>query len=322
MMQPRWFRRLGAFLAICIPVLASAQYPDKPVKLIVPYPAGTAADALVRLVGERLGAGLGQPVVIDNRPGAGGNIGAEAVAKSPNDGYTLLLATVDHASNPSLYRSAGYDLVRDFVGIATLARIPGLLVVPADSPAKTVQDLVALAKAKPGSLNFASGGNGSQAHFGGEMFKQLAGVDVVHVPYKGGPDMVLSLLSGQVAFAFPTFVTVLQSVQAGKMRALAVTSATRNPKLPNVPTMKEALPPGFELNAWFGILAPAGVPADVVTRLNAEINKVLNNPAMQERLQADGTAVFTSTPEEFAALMKRDAARLADIVKKSGIRID
>jgi tripartite-type tricarboxylate transporter receptor subunit TctC len=277
---------------------------------------------LVRLVGDRLGAGLGQPVVIDNRPGAGGNIGAEAVAKSPKDGYTLLLATVDHASNPSLYRSAGYDLVRDFVGVATLARIPGLLVVPADSPAKNVQELVALAKARPGSLNFASGGNGSQAHFGGEMFKQLTGVDVVHVPYKGGPDMVLSLLSNQVAFAFPTFVTVLQNVQAGKMRALAVTSATRNPRLPDVPTMKEALPPGFELNAWFGILAPAGVPADVVNRLNTEINKVLNDPAIRERMQADGTAVFTSTPEEFAALMKSDTARLADIVKKSGIRID
>jgi tripartite-type tricarboxylate transporter receptor subunit TctC len=277
---------------------------------------------LVRLVGDRLGAGLGQPVVIDNRPGAGGNIGAEAVAKSSKDGYTLLLATVDHASNPSLYRSAGYDLVRDFVGVATLARIPGLLVVPADSPAKNVQELVALAKARPGSLNFASGGNGSQAHFGGEMFKQLTGVDVVHVPYKGGPDMVLSLLSNQVAFAFPTFVTVLQNVQAGKMRALAVTSATRNPRLPDVPTMKEALPPGFELNAWFGILAPAGVPADVVNRLNTEINKVLNDPAIRERMQADGTAVFTSTPEEFAALMKSDTARLADIVKKSGIRID
>ncbi len=322
MMQPGWFRRLGALLAICIPALASAQYPNKPVKLIVPYPAGTAADAIARLVGDRLGAGLGQPVVIDNRPGAGGNIGAEAVAKSPNDGYTLLLATVDHASNPSLYRSAGYDLVRDFVGVATLARIPGLLVVPADSPAKTVQELVALAKAKPGSLNFASGGNGSQAHFGGEMFKQLAGVDVVHVPYRGGPDMVAALLSSQVAFAFPTFITVLPQVQSGKLRALAVTSATRNPKLPNVPTMKEALPPGFELNAWFGILAPAGVPADVVSRLNSEINKVLNDPAMRERMQADGTAVFTSTPGEFAALMKSDAARLADIVKKTGIRID
>ena len=322
MIRSGWLRRFFLALAMCVPLLASAQYPNKAIKMIVPYPAGTAADVMARIVGDRLAAALGQPLVIDNRPGAGGNIGAEAAAKSPNDGYTLMLATIDHASNPSLYRSAGYDLTRDFVGIATVARIPGLLVVPADSPAKTVQELVALAKAKPGGLNFASGGNGSQAHFGGEMFKQLAGVDIVHVPYRGGPDMVAAILSNQVALAMPTFITVFPHVQAGKMRALAVTSPTRNPKLPNVPTMKEVMPPGFELNAWFGIIAPVGVPADVVNRLNAEINKALNDPAMRERMQADGTTVFTSTPEEFAALMKSDVARWADVVKKTGIRID
>ncbi len=322
MMQPEWLRQFFLVVAMCAPLLASAQYPNKAIKMIVPYPAGTAADAMARIVGDRLAAGLGQAVVIDNRPGAGGNIGAEAAAKSPNDGYTLLLATIDHASNPSLYRSAGYDLTRDFVGIATVARIPGLLVVPADSPAKTVQELAALAKAKPGSLNFASGGNGSQAHFGGEMFKQLAGVDIVHVPYRGGPDMVAAILSNQVALAFPTFITVFPHVQSGKMRALAVTSPTRNPKLPNVPTMKEAMPPGFELNAWFGVVAPAGVPADIVNRLNSEVNKALNDPAMRERMQADGTTVFTGTPEEFSALMKSDVARWADMVKKTGIRID
>ena len=322
MIRSRWLRRFFLALAMCAPLLASAQYPNKPIKMIVPYPAGTAADAMARIVGERLAAGLGQAVVIDNRPGAGGNIGAEALAKSPNDGYTLMLATIDHASNPSLYRSVNYDPIRDFVGIATVARIPGLLVVPADSPAKTVQELVALAKAKPGNLNFASGGNGSQAHFGGEMFKQLAGVDIVHVPYRGGPDMVASLLSNQVALAFPTFITVFSHVQSGKMRALAVTSPTRNPRLPNVPTMKEAMPPGFELNAWFGIVAPAGVPADIVNRLNAEINKTLNDPAMRDRMEADGTKVFTSTPDEFSALIKSDFARWADIVKKTGIRVD
>ena len=322
MIRSGWLRRFFLALAMCVPLLASAQYPNKAIKMIVPYPAGTAADVMARIVGDRLAAALGQPFVIDNRPGAGGNIGAEAAAKSPNDGYTLMLATIDHASNPSLYRAAGYELTRDFVGIATVARIPGLLVVPAESPAKTVQELVALARAKPGGLNFASGGNGSQAHFGGDMFKQLAGIDIVHVPYRGGPDMVAAIISNQVGLAFPTFITVFPHVQSGKMRALAVTSPMRNPKLPNVPTMKEVMPPGFELNAWFGIVAPAGVSADVVNRLNAEVNKVLNDPAMRERMQADGTAVFTSTPDEFAALIKNDVARWADIVKKTGIRVD
>ena len=322
MIRSGWLRRFFLALAMCVPLLASAQYPNKAIRIIVPYPAGTAADVMARIVGDRLAVALGQPLVIDNRPGAGGNIGAEAVAKSPNDGYTLMLATIDHASNPSLYRAAGYELTRDFVGIATVARIPGLLVVPAESPAKTVQELVALARAKPGGLNFASGGNGSQAHFGGDMFKQLAGIDIVHVPYRGGPDMVAAIISNQVGLAFPTFITVFPHVQSGKMRALAVTSPMRNPKLPNVPTMKEVMPPGFELNAWFGIVAPAGVSADVVNRLNAEVNKVLNDPAMRERMQADGTAVFTSTPDEFAALIKNDVARWADIVKKTGIRVD
>lgn len=312
----------GLLSAMLAPLTAGAQYPNKPIKLIVPYPAGTAADVIARVVGDRMSAGLGQSVVVDNRPGAGGNIGAEAGARAPNDGYTLLLITIDHTSNPSLYKSVNYDPVRDFVGIATLARIPGLLVVPADSPAKTVQELVALAKARPGSLNFASGGNGSQAHFGGEFFKQLAGVDIVHVPYKGGPDMVASLLSSQTALAFPTFITVFPHVQAGKMRALAVTSPTRNPRLPNVPTMKEAMPPGFELNAWFGIVGPSGMPADIVNRLSTEILKIVNDPALRARLEADGTEIFANSSDAFAALIRSDVARWADIVKKTGVRID
>lgn len=321
-MKTRSMILAGLLLAVLAPLTAGAQYPNKPIKLIVPYPAGTAADVIARVVGDRMSAGLGQSVVVDNRPGAGGNIGAEAGARAPNDGYTLLLITIDHTSNPSLYKSVNYDPVRDFVGIATLARIPGLLVVPADSPAKSVLELVTLAKARPGGLNFASGGNGSQAHFGGEFFKQLAGVDIVHVPYKGGPDMVASLLSSQTALAFPTFITVFPHVQAGKMRALAVTSPTRNPRLPNVPTMKEAMPPGFELNAWFGIVGPSGMPADIVNRLGTEILKILNDPALRARLEADGTEVFANSSDTFANLIRSDVARWADIVKKTGVRID
>ena len=322
-MNARYVRLIGLLLAMAAPLLANAQpYPSKPIRVIVPYAAGTAADALARILGDRLAQALGQPVVVDDRPGAGGNFGVEAAAKAPNDGYTLLLGTIDMASNASLYRAVNYDPIKDFVPVSTIARIPGLLVVPADSPAKSVQELVALAKAKPGSLNFASGGNGSQAHFGGDMLKQAGGIDVVHVPYRGAADMVASLLSSQTAFAFPTFITVYPLVQSGKLRALAVTSPTRNARLPNVPTMKEALPPGFELNAWFGILSPAGTPPEIVSRLNTEIVKILNEPAMRERLEGDGTTVVTSSPPEFAALVKADVARWADIVKRTGIRVD
>ena len=322
-MNTRYVRLIGLLLAMAAPLLANAQpYPGKPIRMIVPYAAGTAADALARILGDRLAQALAQPVVVDDRPGAGGNIGVEAAAKAPNDGYTLLLGTIDMASNASLYRAVNYDPIKDFVPVSTIARIPGLLVVPADSPAKTVQELVALAKAKPGSLNFASGGNGSQAHFGGDMLKQAGGIDVVHVPYRGAADMVASLLSSQTAFAFPTFITVYPLVQSGKLRALAVTSPTRNARLPNVPTIKEALSPGFELNAWFGILSPAGTPPEIVGRLNTEIVKILNEPAMRERLEGDGTTVVTSTPAEFAALVKADVARWAEIVKRTGIRVD
>lgn len=322
-MRMQWLRLVGLLLAAGVPAAAHAQqYPNKPIRLIVPYAAGTAADALGRVVGDRLSQLLGQQVVVDNRPGAGGNIAVEAAAKAPNDGYTLLLGAVDMASNPSLYRKVNYDPIKDFVPVSTVARIPGLLVVPANSPAKTVPELAALAKAKPGTLNFASGGNGTQAHFAGTMFGQLAGVDVVHVPFRGAADMVSSLLSDQTAFAFPTFITVYPLVQAGKLRALAVTSAARNPRLPQVPTMKEAMPPGFELNAWFGILAPAGTPPAIVSRLNAEIVKALGDPAMRERMEADGTTVFTGSSAEFAALLKSEVERWSDIVAKTGIRVD
>ena len=299
-----------------------AQYPTKPVKMIVPFQAGSAPDVLARAVSERLGAAIGQAIVIDNRPGAGGNIGADAAAKAPGDGYTLMLATISHASNPSLYRNVNYDPVKDFAPVSLIARVPGLLVVPADSPIKSVADLVAAARAKPGSLNYASGGNGSQAHFGGELFRQAANVEIVHVPYKGAPEILTSLLSNQTAFAFPTFTTALPQVQGGKLRALAVTSPTRNPKLPEVPTMKEAMPNGFVLNAWFGIVAPAGVPAEIVNRLNGEIVKILRDPAVRERIGSDGTEVITSTPDEFASTIRADVALWADIVRKSGIRVE
>jgi tripartite-type tricarboxylate transporter receptor subunit TctC len=261
-------------------------------------------------------------VVIENRGGAGGNIGAEAAAKAAPDGYTLLLATSSHVVNPSLYQKVAYDPVRDFTPVALLIKMPSLLVVPPDSPARSVQELVALAKSKPGALNYGSGGAGSLAHLSGATFQKVAGIDVVHVPYKGAPEIVTSLLSGQSQYAFPTFSTALPQVRAGKLRALAVTGAKRNAQLPDVPTMSEAMPPGFELEAWFGLWAPAGTPADIVRRLNADVDAILRDPEFRTKLASDGSEVVSGTPEEFAAYVRSEAAKWDRVVKDSGARVE
>jgi tripartite-type tricarboxylate transporter receptor subunit TctC len=301
---------------------ALAQYPTKPVKIVVPFIAGSAPDVLARAVGDKLAQRLGQPVVIENRPGAGGNIGAEALARMPPDGYALLLATSSHVVNPALYGRVGYDPVKDFVPVALLMKLPSLLVVPPDSPATTVGQLVALARAKPGQLNYGSGGAGSLAHLAGATFTAVAGIDVVHVPYKGAPEIITSLLSGQTQFGFPTFSTALPQVKAGKLKALGVTSAKRNPQLPEVPTMQEAMQPGFELEAWFGLWAPAGTPEAIVQRINADTAAALRDPALRAQLASDGSEVVTATPEEFATYVKTEIVKWSRIVKDSGARVD
>ena len=312
----------SALLCLCA-LPAAAQYPNKPIKLVVPFIAGSAPDVLARNVSERLGAKLGQPIVIENRGGAGGNVGAEYAAKQPADGYTLMLATSSHLVNPSLYGKVGYDPVKDFAPVALLIRMPSLLIVPNDSPAKNVTELIALARAKPGQLNYGSGGNGSQAHLAGAMFKTVAGIDVVHVPYKGAPEIVASMLSGQTHLAFPTFSTALPQVRAGKLRALGVTSPKRNPQLPDVPTLLEAMPNGFDLEAWFGIWAPAGTPPDLVRKLNADVGAVLADPEFRGKLASDGSEVVTGgTPDEFAGYVKSETAKWAKVVKDSGARIE
>jgi tripartite-type tricarboxylate transporter receptor subunit TctC len=315
-----------AFLAAVVALVAApalAQYPNKPVRLVVPFIAGSAPDVLARNVGERLGARLGQAIVIENKGGAGGNVGAEFAAKQPADGYTLMLATSSHLVNPSLYGKVGYDPVKDFAPIALLIRMPSLLIVPNDSPAKSVAELIALAKARPGQMNYGSGGNGSQAHLAGAMFKTAAGIDVVHVPYKGAPEIVASMLSGQTQLAFPTFSTALPQVRAGKLRGLAVTSAKRNPQLPDVPTLLEAMPNGFDLEAWFGVWAPAGTPPDIVRKLNADIVAVLADPEFRAKLAADGSEVVTAgTPDDFSGYVKSETAKWARVVKESGARVE
>ena len=316
-------KTLLASLMVMLAWPAAAQYPNKPVRLIVPFIAGSAPDVLARNVGERLGARLGQPVVIENRGGAGGNLGAEVAAKQPADGYTLMLATSSHLVNPILYGKVGYDPVKDFAPVALLIRMPSLMIVPNDSPAKSVVELIALAKATPGQMNYGSGGNGSQAHLAGAMFKASAGIDVVHVPYKGAPEIVASMLSGQTQIAFPTFSTALPQVKAGKLRGLAVTSAKRNPLLPEVPTLLESMPNGFDLEAWFGIWAPVGTPPDIIRKLNTDLTAVLADPEFRAKLATDGSEVVQGgSPDEFSGYVKSETVKWARVVKESGAKVE
>lgn len=325
-MPDRGFRVCFALLAGCgalAALPAIAQYPAKPVKLVVPFIAGSAPDVLARNVSERLASRLGQPIVIENKGGAGGNVGAEFAAKQPADGYTLMLATSSHLVNPNLYGKVGYDPIKDFTPVALLIKMPSLLVVPNDLPATNVGELIALAKARSGQLNYGSGGNGSLAHLSGAMFKSAAGLDVVHVPYKGAPEIITSLLSGQTQFAFPTFSTALPQAKAGKLRALAVTGTRRNPLLPEAPTLLEAMPNGFDIEAWFGIWAPAGTPPEIVRKLNADISAVLADPEFRAKLASDGSEVVAAgTPDEFAGFVKSETAKWAKVVRDSGARVE
>jgi tripartite-type tricarboxylate transporter receptor subunit TctC len=322
-------RTLSGALAIVAAVgLAAAQaqaqtgWPSRPVKVIVPFPPGVGVDVVVRTVAGQLGERIGQPVVVENRPGAGANIGIEAAARSPGDGYTLLATASNFTANPSLYRKVNYDPLRDFVPVTGLIRTPSVLVVAADSPVKTVDDLVARAKAKPGGLSYASGGNGSLAHFAGELFKGAARVDAVHVPYKGAPDIITSLLSQQTEYAFPVLVTVLPHLRSGKLRALAVTGPKRNPLLPDVPTMHEAVRPGFEIESENGLVAPAGTPPEIVARLNTEIVRIMREPAVADPLLAGGFEVVASTPAQYGERVRDEVAKYAEIVRRSGARVD
>ena len=314
---------VGLLAALCVwPVAAAAQYPVAPVKVIIPYPAGSGVDAVARAVLTRMAPGLGQPVVFEYKVGAGGNIGMEFVARAPKDGYTLLFTATQLVANPGLGKT-GYDALKDFAPVALVSRIPAMLVVPADSPAKTVPELIALAKARPGTLSFASGGNGGIGHFSGELFKANGGnLDIVHIPYKSAADQVLSVVSGQTALAFPALMIALPQVKAGRLRPLAVTTARRSALFPEVPTLREAMNPGFTLDAWYGLLAPAGVSADVVSRLNAELLKVLADPAVRDPLIASSHEIVGGTPAEFATVMRDDFKVWGDLATKLGARVD
>jgi tripartite-type tricarboxylate transporter receptor subunit TctC len=314
---------VASLILLGSPPQATAQpYPNRTVRVVVPFPAGSGVDVVARQVISRMGTGLAQPIVIDNRAGAGGNIGTEAVAKSPADGYTLLFTATQLVGNPGLGNTR-YDAIKDFAPVALVSRIPALLVVPADSSVRSVADLVAAARDKPGALSFASGGNGGIGHYAGELFKTHGGnLDIVHVPYKSAADQVLSVMQGQTQLAFPALMIALPQVRAGKLRPLAVTTERRSPLFPEVPTMREALRGGFVLDAWYGLLAPAGTPGEAVARLNAELLKVLAEPATREALIAGSHDIVGSTPAEFARVIEADLKLWTDLARRLNVKAD
>jgi len=303
---------------------AAAQYPSRPVRVIVPYPPGASADVITRNVSQRLSEVLGQPFVVDNRVGAGGNIGLGLLAKAAPDGHTIGLGIASNvAANLHLYKNLPYDPERDFSPISLVASVPALFVASMSVPAKDPRELAALAKAKPGSLSYASGGVGSLAHLSGEAFRVQAGIDVVHIPFKSASDIITSLLSNNVAYGFPVFSTAFAHVKAGKLRALAVTGTKRHPLLPEVPTMYEAFPPGFDLDTWFALFAPAGTPRETVARLHAEVVKMMQDAAFVARFTSDGTEVRVSaSPEELAAYVRTEIVKWGNVIKASGARMD
>ena len=317
-------RLVLAALAASVALSAFAQsYPSKPIRLIVPFAAGGGNDNIARLVGKRLNESLGQPLVIDNRPGAGGVVGAELAAKSPPDGYTLFLGGVgSHAVNPNLIEKLPYDPIRDFSPVILLARAPLILVVHPSVPARTFAEFVAYARKNPGKLNFASNGNGSSAQLAAVMFDSMAGAEMVHVPYKGLAPALTDLLSGQVQVMFSSPVAILPHIKAGKLRALAVTGEKRMASLPEAPTVAESGFPGYEASSWYGILAPAGTSREIVARLNAEFLKALEQPDVRNSLIADGAEPVGDTPEQFAAYIRSEKERMGKLIRDARIRME
>jgi tripartite-type tricarboxylate transporter receptor subunit TctC len=295
-------------------------YPVKPIRLIVPFPPSAGLDVIARLVAPPLSERLGQNVIVDNRTGAGGTIGAELAAKSPADGYTLLMITTSHAFNVSLYRRLAYDMVRDFAPITLVSVAPNLLVVTAALPAATVKDFVALAKARPREINFASAGVGTSSHLAGELFMSMARVQLVHVPYKGSGGALVALLGGEVQAAFFSIPSTLPHMKSGKLRALGIGSTRRSDMLPNLPTVAESGVANYDATTWYGVLVPARTPRAAVEKLNLEITKVLQNPETRERLLAQGAEPRSSTPEEFAAHLKAEIAKYARLAKEMGVQ--
>jgi len=319
---------LAAFAASLAAALAPAAvaqpaFPTKPIRIVVPFPPGGTTDILARAAAQKMTEAWKEQAVVDNRPGAGGNIGAELVARSPADGYTLLMGTVGtHAINASLYAKMPYDHVKDFAPVILVAAVPNVLVVHPSLPVHSVAELIAYAKANPGKLNFASSGSGTSIHLAGELFKVMAGVQMTHVPYKGSAPAIADLVGGQVQLMFDNLPSALAQIKAGKLRALAVTSAQRAAALPDAPTIAESGLPGYEASSWFGLLAPAGTPADVVAKINGEIARWLASPEAKEKLSSQGAIAAGGTPEDFARHIAAETAKWQRVVRESGAKVE
>ena len=298
-------------------------WPDKPVKWIVPFPPGGAMDAIARTLGEVAGRKLGQPFVIENKAGAGGNIGADAVAKAPADGYTLMITSIGMATNGALYNKLSYDPIKDFAPVSLLAVVPNILVAgPKQSDVKSVKDLIAKAKQNPDKLTYASAGNGTSIHLAGASFTSLTGVKMLHVPYRGSGPAVTDLLGGQVDFMFDSITSARPHIEAGKLRAIAITTKTRSPSLPDVHTVAEAGVPGYEVSPWFATFMPAGTPAPIVEKLGKTLNEAMNDPEVKKRLSAIGAEPIGSTPQALAVHLKTETDRWTKLIKESNIKVD
>ena len=321
-------RTLLASLAVAaagaLPLGALAQnFPTKPITIIVPFSAGGTTDILARIVGQGLTTELGQSVVVDNKPGAGGNIGGSLAAKAAADGYTLFMGTVGtHAINQSLYKKMPFDPVKDFAPLSRVATVPNLLVAHPSQPFKTVKEMIAYAKANPGKITYGSPGSGASPHVSGELFKSMTGTDLLHIPYKGSAPAMTDLLGGQTSVMFDNMPSAIQHVRSGKLRPIAVTTAKRSPELPDVPTIAEAGVPGYEATSWFGMFAPAGTPKPVLDKLHAALIKVLNQADVKKKIAEQGGDVVAETPEQFAAFIKAETAKWGKVVKDSGATVD
>ena len=314
---------LAAASVLLAPAIASAQagYPNRPVRLVVPFPPGGSVDPLARVIGERLSQTFGQQVIVDNRPGGNTVIGTDYVAKAPADGYTLLLTASSHVTQPQLL-TAPYDPLKDFTPVATVSTSDMVMVVNPNVPANNLQELLALAKAKPGTLNFSSAGSGNPNHLAGELMNMMGGVKTTHVPYKGGGPAIADLVGGQVQFSFGSPIIALPHIRSGKLRAIAVTAPQRMAILPNVPTFAESGLPGYEVRIWYGVLAPAGTPKDIVAKLNGEINRIMALPDTKERLDAAGMERHSATAEQFDAMMRNDMEKFGRIIKTANVKLD
>lgn len=317
------FIRIAALAALGATHALAQTYPTKPIRILIAQAPGSATDVISRVVGNRLSEELGQPIVIEAKPGAGGMLGTEAAARSAPDGYTLFMANNStHGSNPAVYAKLPYDAVNDFAPIAFVATVPYVLVLSPSMPVNSVQQLIAHVKSSPGKINYASAGNGSTHHFCGELLKSMAGIDILHIPYKGSPPAIAGLLGGEVSMMFANVADIGSQIRSGKVKALAVTTAKRASSLPDLPTLSEAGLPGFEIVSWFGLLAPAGTPAPIVARLNAETVKVLARADVQATLGAQGLEVAPGSPEQFGAHIKSEIAKFTRIGKAAGIKAE